>query len=91
VYGIELTDWHTAEADALAALLIVEAQFARFPRLARLGPAELFAAQQVWRAEQQAGLQEWFRTVATPEQGGDPHKEIDGSWPLRPTSLAVAS
>ncbi|MFI0268612.1 exonuclease domain-containing protein [Streptomyces luteogriseus] len=83
-YGVELTDWHTAEADALAALLIAEAQFERFPQLNDMGPVQLFAAQKAWRAEQQAGLQEWFRTRATPEQGGDPNKVIDGSWPLIP-------
>ncbi|MEV7793372.1 exonuclease domain-containing protein [Streptomyces sp. NPDC087512] len=83
-YNIQLTDWHTAEADALAALLIAEAQFERYPRLADMGPAQLFAAQKAWRAEQQAGLQDWFRTRATPEQGGDPNKVIDGSWPLIP-------
>ncbi|MGW0131939.1 exonuclease domain-containing protein [Streptomyces sp. NPDC003299] len=83
-YGVQLTDWHTAEADALAALLIAEAQFARFPKLNAMNPGELFTAQQKWRAEQQAGLQEWFRTKATPEQGGDPNKVIDGSWPLIP-------
>ncbi|MFH9248189.1 exonuclease domain-containing protein [Streptomyces lydicus] len=84
VYGVELEDWHTAEADALAALLIAEAQFARYPQLNTYGPARLFAAQRAWRAEQQAGLQQWFRTKATPEQGGDPNKVIDGSWPLIP-------
>ncbi|MEU6279782.1 exonuclease domain-containing protein [Streptomyces sp. NPDC047028] len=87
-YGVELTDWHTAEADALAALLIAEAQFERFPRLNGMGPAELFTAQQAWRAEQQASLQQWFRTRATPEQGGDPNKVIDGSWPLIPAQRA---
>lgn len=83
-YGVELTDWHTAEADALAALLIAEAQFEKYPRLNDLGPQQLFAAQKTWRAEQQAGLQKWFRTKATPEQGGAPDKVIDGSWPLIP-------
>lgn len=83
-YGVELTDWHTAEADALAALLIAEAQFTRHPQLNDMGPVQLFAAQRAWRAEQQAGLQEWFRKKATPEQGGDPDKVIDGSWPLIP-------
>ncbi|MFC8423998.1 exonuclease domain-containing protein [Streptomyces sp. NPDC057236] len=83
-YGVQLTDWHTAEADALAALLITEAQFARHPQLNDMGPAQLFSAQKAWRAEQQAGLQKWFRTKATPEQGGDPNKVIDGSWPLIP-------
>ncbi|MEV0915453.1 exonuclease domain-containing protein [Streptomyces sp. NPDC049967] len=81
-YGVELTDWHTAEADALAALLIAEAQFDRYPVLAGYDPQQLFAAQRAWRAEQQAGLQKWFRTKATPEQGGAPDKVIDGSWPL---------
>jgi DNA polymerase-3 subunit epsilon len=83
-YGVQLTDWHTAEADALAALLIAEAQFERFPKLNAMSPGELFAAQRAWRAEQQAGLQEWFRKKATPEQGGDPNKVIGGSWPLIP-------
>lgn len=83
-YGVELTDWHTADADALAALLIAEAQFARFPLLADYAPASLFAQQKRWRADQSAGLQQWFRTKATPEQGGDPQKVIDGSWPLLP-------
>ncbi|MEV5443515.1 exonuclease domain-containing protein [Streptomyces sp. NPDC052644] len=84
VYGIDLTDWHTAEADALAALLIAEAQFERYPHLNEYGPEGLFQQQKRWRAGQQAGLQQWFRTKATPEQGGDPNKVIDGSWPLIP-------
>ncbi|MFE9448364.1 exonuclease domain-containing protein [Streptomyces sp. NPDC006739] len=83
-YGVQLENWHTAEADALAALLIAEAQFERYPQLNDMGPQQLFAAQKAWRAEQQAGLQDWFRKKATPEQGGDPNKIIDGSWPLIP-------
>jgi DNA polymerase-3 subunit epsilon len=83
-YGVELKDWHTAEADALAALLITEALFAKYGQLNSMGPQQLYAAQKAWRAEQQAGLQDWFRTKATPEQGGAPDKVIDGSWPLIP-------
>lgn len=84
-YNVALNDWHTADADALAALLIAEKQFVKYAReLGFMGPEQLFAAQQKWRAEQQAGLQDWFRTKATPEQGGDPNKVIDGSWPLIP-------
>ena len=49
-----------------------------------MGPQRLFSAQRAWREEQQAGLQQWFRTKATAEQGGDPNKVIDGSWPLVP-------
>lgn len=84
-YGVTLTDWHTAEADALAALLIAEAQLVKWPGIGAAGPGALFADQQRWRAEQQAGLQKWFRTKATAEQGGAPDKVIDGSWPLIPT------
>ncbi|MFI1165572.1 exonuclease domain-containing protein [Streptomyces sp. NPDC020801] len=82
-YGVVLEDWHTAEADALAALRIAEVQFERYPRLNDYGPAQLFAAQQAWRAEQAADLQSYFRS-APPERGGDPNKVIDGSWPLIP-------
>jgi DNA polymerase III subunit epsilon len=90
-YGVELEDWHTAEADALAALLIAERQFAKYGQLNSMGPQQLFAAQKAWRAEQQAGLQEWFRTKASAEQGGDPDKVIDGSWPLIPAQRGEAS
>lgn len=83
-YGVALSNWHEAEADALAALLIAEAQFARYPMLSRYAPEHLFSAQQKWRADQQASLQKWFRTKATPEEGGNPNKVIDGSWPLIP-------
>ncbi|MEV0525993.1 exonuclease domain-containing protein [Streptomyces sp. NPDC050439] len=87
-YGVALADWHTAEADALAALLIAEKQFAMHPQLTSMGPQQLYAAQKAWRAEQQAGLQKWFRTKATAEQGGAPDKVIDGSWPLIPAQRA---
>lgn len=88
-YNVALNDWHTADADALAALLIAEEQFERFRQhLGFMGPDQLFAAQQRWRAGQQAGLQEWFRKKATPEQGGAPDKVIDGSWPLIPGQRA---
>jgi DNA polymerase-3 subunit epsilon len=83
-YGVELDDWHEAQADATAALLIAEAQFERFPELARMRPQNLFVAQQAWRAKQAAGTQWWLREKATPEEGGDPNKVIDGSWPLLP-------
>jgi DNA polymerase III subunit epsilon len=83
-YGITLENWHEAEADALAALLIADAQFERYPQLNMYGPDQLFAKQQAWRAEHQAGLEKWFRTKATPEQGGDPKKVIAREWPLLP-------
>lgn len=91
VYGVQITDWHTAEADAEAALLIARAQFRQFAWLNELGTAGLVGAQQGWRAEQSASLQEWFRTKATAEQGGDPAKVVDGSWPMRPFPVGVTA
>ncbi|MFJ5804820.1 exonuclease domain-containing protein [Streptomyces sp. NPDC093093] len=76
-YGVELTDWHTAEADALAALLIAEAQFEKFPLLNDYTPAALYASQQRWRADQSASLQAYFRRT-------DPAAVLDGAWPLLP-------
>jgi DNA polymerase-3 subunit epsilon len=83
-YGVTVENWHEAEADATAALAIAEAQFERFPELSRLVPQQLFTAQKAWRAKQAAGTQWWFREKATVEEGGDPNKVIDGSWPLIP-------
>ena len=83
-YGVVIEDWHEAQADAVAALAIAEMQFERFPELGRMTPQQLFVAQRQWRAKQAAGTQWWFREKATPEEGGDPNKVIDGSWPLIP-------
>lgn len=45
---------------------------------------ELWMAQQKWAYEQAEGLEQWFRTKATAEQGGDPKKVILKSWPMHP-------
>jgi DNA polymerase-3 subunit epsilon len=74
-YGVALEDWHTAEADALAALLLVDAQFDYHPQLADMGPQQLYAAQKAWRAEQQAGLQEYLRK-------SNPRAYCAPEWPL---------
>lgn len=80
-YGVQLEDWHTAEADALAALLIAEQQFAKYPQLNDMGPQQLFAAQKAWRAEQQAGLQEFLRRT-------EKDAYCAPEWPLIPQSKA---
>lgn len=90
VYGVQITDWHTAEADALAALLIADAQFQCHPWLGAMGPAGLFEAQQRWRAEQSASLQEWFRSPKAGEKR-DTEAVIDGSWPMRPFVAAAVT
>lgn len=76
-YGVALTDWHTAEADALAALLLTDAQFDYHPQLADMGAQQLYAAQKAWRAEQQAGLQSFLRKT-------DPEAYCAPEWPLVP-------
>lgn len=76
-YGVHLEDWHTAEADALAALLIAEAQFAKYQQLNAMGPQHLFAAQRAWRAEQQISLQEFLRQT-------EPEAYCAPEWPLIP-------
>lgn len=74
-YGVALDDWHTAEADALAALLLTDMQFDYHPQLAAMGPRQLYAAQKAWRAEQQAGLQEFLRRE-------NPRAYCSPEWPL---------
>lgn len=74
-YGVSLEDWHTAEADALAALKLTDALFSYFPHLEGMGPRQLFAAQKAWRAEQQAGLQEFLRQE-------NPRAVCAPEWPL---------
>lgn len=76
-YGVELTDWHTAEADALAALGVADALYERHPRLDGYDPQRMFLAQQAWREEQQKGLQAHLRKT-------DPGACCAPEWPLIP-------
>lgn len=83
-YGVELTDWHTAEADAVAALGIADALFQRHPRLGAYDGKRLFLAQQAWREEQQKGLQEYLRKT-------DPSAYCAAEWPLVPAQRGGAA
>lgn len=76
-YGVALENWHTAEADALAALLVADAQFTQHTQLGEMGPVRLYRAQRAWRAEQQAGLQEFLRKT-------EPEAYCAPDWPLIP-------
>lgn len=84
-YGITLENWHEAEADAMAALLIAEAQFERFARLRQAlerGPVSLFADQQRWHAAHQGSLAAYF-------SGRGEHAEaasVRTEWPLIPAA-----
>lgn len=84
-YGVKVENWHEASADAAAALGIAEAQFERHARLAEVwdrGPAALFAAQQQWRAAQQAGRAAWFSGRGEHDKA----RTVRGEWPLIPAA-----
>lgn len=75
IYGVELTDWHTAEADALAAVRIVQAmgRLAPFP-----GPLDLHERQIRWKWEQQQSLEDYFRRQGTLTE------PVAKEWPVVP-------
>ena len=79
-YGIVLEDWHTADADATAAVRVMDAIVDQHPDLMDLTPAELMARQVEWARQQAESLQEYLR------KGKDPDAVVDGSWPLRGAS-----
>ena len=81
-YGIELTDWHTADADAWAALRITDAIVDRYPDLGAMNPVDLYSQQQAWARQQAASLQDYFRSEKAGEKR-DPEVVIDGRWPLK--------
>jgi len=82
LYGVELTNWHDAEADALAAVLLTRKLFARFPHLETLTPKTLTARQAKWRRDQAASLQAYFRNPAKSGDKYNPDAVVDGGWPL---------
>jgi DNA polymerase-3 subunit epsilon len=77
-YGIRLDDAHTSAADALAAVRVAWKLAYHFPYLDMPLP-KLHASQQVWRAEQAASLQEYFRSP----KGGKPDAVVNGDWPIQ--------
>lgn len=81
-YGITLTDWHTADADAWAALKVMDAIADRYPDLGAMNPVDLYGQQQAWAKQQAASLQDYFRSAKAGEKR-DPDVVIDGSWPLK--------
>lgn len=81
-YGVGFDGAHEASADALAAAAIVRAMGARapFPPV-----AQLHAAQIVWRAEQCASLEDYFRRTK------DPAAVVARDWPVLPLVGEVAA
>jgi DNA polymerase-3 subunit epsilon len=75
-YGVDLTDAHTASADASAALAVAEEIGARHPNIAALSLAELHQRQVDWALSFARGRQEWL------DRGKPGHGTVvDGTWP----------
>jgi DNA polymerase III subunit epsilon len=85
-YGVELTEAHTAKADALAALLVMRALTQVFPEIAHRHLVELHHYQQVWRRQWADGFEAYERSRM--RRGGATEEQvarvvIDRSWPVR--------
>jgi len=83
-YGVTLTDAHTADADALAAVQVAVAIGEKFEQL-QVAADRVHAWQIRWAAEQAASFQAYRRRT-------EPGAVIVGDWPLIPyrDELAVA-
>ncbi|WP_163540810.1 3'-5' exonuclease [Occultella kanbiaonis] len=77
-YGVRLDDAHTSHADALAAIGVARA-------IGRTHgyPPRLHQRQVEWKAEQAAGLQEYFRRTK------DPTAVVEPGWPVLPLTQGV--
>lgn len=76
-YGLELTGWHSALSDALAAAHLAYRIAEEHHELRSLTLDQLHAAQVAWAAEWADGLQNFKR------RNGEPTAVVDGSWPVK--------
>jgi DNA polymerase-3 subunit epsilon len=76
VYGIDLGEAHDATADALGAARLAYKLAMRYEQVGSADLWDLHRRQVAWRAEQSAGLQDYFRNQGKNEV-------VDPSWPLR--------
>jgi DNA polymerase-3 subunit epsilon len=75
-YGVPLTAAHTADADAIASVRVAVVIAERHPEISGMSLPDLHRAQKLWRAEQMASLQHYFRT-----KGDRPEAVCDPCWP----------
>lgn len=78
-YGVEITDWHDADADALAAGLIAQAFAAKYPAVGRMSLEAIHAKQVELAAAQAQSLRAYFRRTM---QGAKAATVLD-AWPVR--------
>lgn len=81
-YGVDLTDAHDAEADAVAAGRLAQAIARRFATELGSDPEVLHTKQIAWAAESAASFQEFKRRT-------DPGFVADGSWPERRATVVA--
>ncbi len=76
-YGVDLSNAHTAGADAVAAGRVAQALAGAFPAELGIDVADLHERQVAWSAEQTASFQDYMRRTRNPDFT-DP-----GGWPVR--------
>jgi DNA polymerase-3 subunit epsilon len=81
VYGVRLEGAHDAIADCLAATECVRVIAKRYREIGNMGPMQLHTCQVEWRAEQCAGLQDYFR-YRRKDPPPDPKAYVDPCWPI---------
>lgn len=80
-YGVEVGDWHTAEADAFAAMAIARKIGEKFEQTLPHDLKDLWRLQVRAKAGQAAHLQGWFAETDKKNDDGTPII-IDPSWPM---------
>ena len=85
VYGVELTDAHTAGADAVAAGRVAQAIARAYEGTLAVDAHELHELQIGWSATQAASFEEYMRRTV------DPEFTAAGDWPMKPFPNVVAT
>jgi DNA polymerase-3 subunit epsilon len=81
-------DAHDARSDAVTAARILQAIARRPTAISHLSLPQLHERQVGWKAEQAAGLQDYFRRKA-PAEKRDPNAVVRGEWPYIPMKAAA--
>lgn len=76
-YGVDLTDAHTAAADAQAAGRVAQAIASKFPAELAMSSVQLHEAQVGWAIEKAASFNEYLK------KSGKPYSPSSGVWPVR--------
>jgi DNA polymerase-3 subunit epsilon len=89
-YGVELENWHTADADAYAAQAVARAMCQKHDAVMPGTLQELWTWQRGLRRDQAAEMQSYFARVGKTNDDGSPIV-IDGQWPMQAFVLGGAA